>query len=984
MRDPVVSPYDQHLAVVDGTVHLVFGAYGSEGGSWYGQLVYLRSADNGATFEEPRVMWASGGPSAASNSPWHAYNPRIGVADGKIAICYRRQPNWYSNLGAHVLVSEDAGVTFTDTEAATGGAGGSWSVPDFVYDGDLVAMMYLQQSYSFGLTRGDLYMAVSDDGAATFMQAQISVPTSSGTHKVHGLHDEHYSPAVAVDSGRVHAMWWGEDETDSMSVFYRRTTDAGATWEPAQNLTAGTEIPSDVLTAQFTVVAEGDLVFALIHTSTSRLYLKKSVDGGATFGGLVEVTDPNGQSIAGECWWPVAKRVTTGRPGETALDIVSTGLKRFRSLDDGETFTVSAGGPIWSLRQTNRPQFAVDGAGNTHLVCEGMMTWYSTGVFGEPDVVHLRMDEEPQPLSGKQGLAMVTKDNDGDGTGDERYDGMLVADDGNLLPREALTIEFWAKSQLDTEGQESYYVEKQGPGAGGSWETLLIGHWRSGQADARIATENDGYVITGGGSIVDGAWHHVAMTYDSLQAGENMRLLVDGAEVGAVAATGKLLAGRGPLLLGANKDQRAEGLLVLDDVRVWDRALDETTIRQRRDVALTGEEEGLVAWYPLDGTGADTSGNGHHGQFLYKENFVAGVTGTPVVPDLRITSATILNGVVGQALSYQVMTSGAVPSLEVTGLPEGVSFDATTGLISGIPVEAGVFSATISATGAEETDTLVLTVNVQGTEAMVFDNNNIAGVSSGPPEATTFSLSESTLITYVMDYHYFNGGTQPGTIALQHSDGTVYGPWQSEGRVGQGGVFNAYWEVWPMEVLPAGDYVVLDSSPATWSWNSQSGRSGISTIRGLVGGVSSSDLLNVWSVNMGLSGQDAKPEADPDGDQKPNWVEAMMGGNPLRADRLPLGLEIGAAGGSRAVSYVSAAGGTGVPGLNHVVNGGRILIEVSETLEPGSWSSPLEILDVGNAVREQNGDGTETVMVPFRASAGNARVYVRERLVKVE
>ncbi len=105
-------------------------------------------------------------------------------------------------------------------------------------------------------------------------------------------------------------------------------------------------------------------------------------------------------------------------------------------------------------------------------------------------------------------------------------------------------------------------------------------------------------------------------------------------------------------------------------------------------------------------------------------------------------------------------------------------------------------------------------------EGVVFENNNIAGVSSGPPQPTVFTMAESTLITYIMDYHYFNGGTLPGTIALRHSDGTVFGPWQSGGRVGQSGVSNAYWEVRPMEVLPAGEYTVVDSSPATWSHGS--------------------------------------------------------------------------------------------------------------------------------------------------------------------
>ena len=97
-----------------------------------------------------------------------------------------------------------------------------------------------------------------------------------------------------------------------------------------------------------------------------------------------------------------------------------------------------------------------------------------------------------------------------------------------------------------------------------------------------------------------------------------------------------------------------------------------------------------------------------------------------------------------------------------------------------------------------------MTVNVSGAEGVVFELGNIFGVLSGPQQATVFTMAEETLITYISDYHYFNGGVLPGTIALRHSDGTVFGPWQCEGRVGQGGVSNAYWEAWPMEVLPAG------------------------------------------------------------------------------------------------------------------------------------------------------------------------------------
>ncbi|HOZ68172.1 MAG TPA: carboxypeptidase-like regulatory domain-containing protein [Chitinophagaceae bacterium] len=116
------------------------------------------------------------------------------------------------------------------------------------------------------------------------------------------------------------------------------------------------------------------------------------------------------------------------------------------------------------------------------------------------------------------------------------------------------------------------------------------------------------------------------------------------------------------------------------------------------------------------------------------------------------------------------------------------------------------------------------------TEEKIFDNGNIGGVSGGPSQPTRFTLSKTTYITRIENYHYFNGGKKPGTIALLHSNGQQYGPWQSYGLIGQGGVQNAYWVAQPKMQLPAGTYTVIDSDPSTWSQNGQSGGAGFTTV----------------------------------------------------------------------------------------------------------------------------------------------------------
>jgi len=115
----------------------------------------------------------------------------------------------------------------------------------------------------------------------------------------------------------------------------------------------------------------------------------------------------------------------------------------------------------------------------------------------------------------------------------------------------------------------------------------------------------------------------------------------------------------------------------------------------------------------------------------------------------------------------------------------------------------------------------------------IFYNGNIGGVQNGPTNPTVFTIDNERLITYLNNYHYFNGGALPGTISLRHSDGTVYGPWQTWGSVGQGGVSNAYWVFYPLVKIKPGTYTVVDSDPSTWSHNYESNYSGFTWIRAM-------------------------------------------------------------------------------------------------------------------------------------------------------
>lgn len=112
-------------------------------------------------------------------------------------------------------------------------------------------------------------------------------------------------------------------------------------------------------------------------------------------------------------------------------------------------------------------------------------------------------------------------------------------------------------------------------------------------------------------------WSHLAVSYD----GTALRLYVNGTQVSGRAISGTILKSTDPLWIGGNQPYGEYFQGLIDEVRVYDRALSPADVRAEMSTPIarvgTSPAAGLVGAYAFDrGSGtvaADASGNGNAG-----------------------------------------------------------------------------------------------------------------------------------------------------------------------------------------------------------------------------------------------------------------------------------------------------------------------------------------------------------------------------------
>ena len=612
--DLVTDKAYKRMVVTGSTVHIAFSYYS---GSWYGVLGYVRSTDNGASFEQVRDLFT------ASNA-YHVYDVRVAASDGKLTIGFRNQCNWKVDNGYYLLNSDDDGDTFVQRTVYSTDSGSGWYVADLLRVNDRIYVAYTNSYYYYGLQYGRLYLAASTDAGETFTSTLISVPSLSGEHKASNIYDYHYVPKIAGVGDTVTVIWNGLDAEDVFSVFIRRSTDAGDTFGDAVNLSKGI-IPDEkaIQGGHDTIVAKGNYVYSLFTSTAKNVYFRRSTDGGANFGELKELTSTDTPYLS-ENWWPVIATDPTDTSGAKVHVFWSCPAYVY-STDGGATFTkpelvspyFSYSGTITS--KATWPQMAVGEDGKIHLTGRSRYYSFNFGGYGDFDIFYRGLSPAPRGYGDNNALHLYSN------TDAAIRDNMQVPACDDLNFTSQMTGEVWVRpySGGTTTGSTSeikpvfFKMEKNYLF---SYSMQTWNYYGNRQARAQIQTADGSFSVhpeeKTEGLVPDGSWSHLAFTYDAAGGADNLKLYLNGQLIASSTATGNLATGDGLFFTGYY------GIWDVTEIRLWSRVLSQDELAASMYTALKSGTTGLNAYYRFKNTTKDFSGRGNDGILMYKEQYI--------------------------------------------------------------------------------------------------------------------------------------------------------------------------------------------------------------------------------------------------------------------------------------------------------------------------------------------------------------------------
>jgi hypothetical protein len=280
-------------------------------------------------------------------TPAYAFEPAIAV-DSTDAIHVVWSENQVGNSEIYYKKSPDGGTTWNALKRLTWTSGNSFNPSMAIDSGDIIHIVWGDW------TPGEeqIYTKKSTDGGKTWSAAKRLTWTSG----------ESLRPAITADSGDgIHVVWFNNLST-SAEVYYKGSTDGGASWSAAQRLTwtgGYSKFPALVADSSNTI----HVVWQNFILDPPEIYYKRSTNSGADWSVLKRLTWTSGISSS-----PAIAADSGG-----AIHVVwfddTPGLEKiyYRRSPDGGASWDTVKRLAWTSGESSYPAIAVDSGDAIHV-----------------------------------------------------------------------------------------------------------------------------------------------------------------------------------------------------------------------------------------------------------------------------------------------------------------------------------------------------------------------------------------------------------------------------------------------------------------------------------------------------------------------------------------------------------------------------------------------------------------------------------------
>jgi len=689
------------LAVDGNNVHIAFCDY-DYAGNGTGRIYYSRSINGGSSFETAKEIVSTGG------GYRNIYGSHVKAKNGKVAVAYMGSG---AKNGLRMLYSANGGTLFSDKLISEEPS----EFTDFWYDGTQMIVVSEYIYYYYGLNIGKVFVSISNDNTATFSTQKVSTTFNESPtvvrEKCRCYFDGHYAPKIAKSGNNIHVIFVGYNEKIEWTTLYTRSTNNGLSFEKAKDINNGILPGNGLQSAMETVAAKNGHVYMIYQSTGGKIYFLQSADNGNTYSTAKSIL-PDGVDYVGSTWYPnlvIDQNDTNG----TTVYVAGQSMFSVKSSDGGKLFSQSISGAPFLNRNISHiiSDMAIDGNGGKHWISEAKW-WYGS----DWDIFYKNIVGQPAAGTKNKALAIETV------MSPQKVELVIVPSNSSLDFDSAMTAEAWVKFDPKSEHEVNVLAKVNGAD---NYDYTPNGYQlgfrkNNGKyyANSGLETDKGDFVNWGSLTIGDTLWHHVAFTYDAKAGLNNFKTYVDGLLSVQQTVTGKIIQKNGLLMIGSRSAFYGTTKYLVDNIRLWNKALSQDDLLKNQVKTFTGTEAGLKMFLNFDDTFKDISGNGNDAIPLY----------------LGIMKASDFNPPVPAFDVYQSMNQVSFTNKTQNGKTYNWSYGDGTVSDKGNPVyiypKAGEYSITLEAMNANSKTATIKKTTIVGLDRVEPLQAGNAGYSS--------------------------------------------------------------------------------------------------------------------------------------------------------------------------------------------------------------------------------------------------------------